>query len=54
MRASSSLAETLKTVYKGIGGEYYAGEDAWEYIREFMGVDLLKILSDIADSRETS
>lgn len=46
------IQETLKTLYKGIGGKYYYGDLAWQYIKDFTGIDLLKILEKIADSRK--
>lgn len=46
------IQETLETLYKGIGGKYYYGDAAWQYIKEFTGIDLLEILEKIAESRE--
>ena len=46
------IQETLETLYKGIGGKYYYGDAAWQYIKEFTGIDLLEILEKIADSRK--
>lgn len=46
------IQETLETLYKGIGGKYYYGDAAWQYIKEFTGIDLLEILEEIAESRE--
>lgn len=46
------IQETLKTLYAGIGGEYYYGDGAWQYIKEFTGIDLLEILESIAKSRK--
>lgn len=46
------IQETLQTVYAGVGGEYYFGESAWEYIKKETGIDLLKILEKIAENRE--
>lgn len=46
------IQETLKTLYNGIGGKYYYGDGAWEYIKEYTGIDLLEILEKIASSRE--
>ena len=42
------IQETLKAVYQGVGGKYYYGEHAWDYIHKYTGVNLLKILSEIA------
>lgn len=45
------IQETLKTLYKGVGGEYYAGEEAWEFVKKYTGVDLKKILEEIANEK---
>ena len=45
------IQETLKTIYAGVNGEYYAGDDAWAYIQEYSGYDLKAILTAIADKR---
>lgn len=34
------IQSTLARLYKEIGGEYYSGEDAWNYIKNETGVDL--------------
>lgn len=47
------IQDTLKTVYAGLGGEYYAGESAWTYVREKTGVDLKAILTEIANENAT-
>lgn len=46
------IQETLETLYKGIGGKYYYGDSAWQYIKDYTGIDLLEILENIADSRK--
>jgi len=46
------IQETLKTLYAGVGGEYYYGDTAWEYIKKYTGIDLLEILEEIADTRD--
>lgn len=46
------IQQTLETLYKGIGGEYYYGDAAWNYIFEETGINLLEILERIADERE--
>jgi hypothetical protein len=43
------IQDTLKTVYDGLGGEYYSGDSAWNYVRTKTGVDLKAILTKIAD-----
>ena len=46
------IQETLETLYRGIGGKYFYGDNAWKYIRELTGIDLFAILERIALSRE--
>ena len=46
------IQETLETLYTGIGGKYYYGDGAWQYIKEYTDIDLLEILETIAKSRE--
>ena len=46
------IQETLKTLYKGIDGEYYAGDEAWEYIQKTTKYDLKAILEEIAIRRD--
>jgi hypothetical protein len=48
---SIRIQETLKTVYAGIGGEYYGGDDAWIFLKEYTGIDLKAILIEIANER---
>lgn len=38
------IQKTLKTVYNGIGGKYYAGDEAWRFIKNYTGFDLKEIL----------
>jgi hypothetical protein len=45
------IQETLKTVYAGVSGEYYFGDDAWEFVRKETDINLLKILEDIAKGK---
>ncbi len=42
------IQNTLETLYKGIGGEYYYGDSAWEYVKNRTTIDLKQILEDIA------
>ncbi len=42
------IQNTLETLYKGIGGEYYYGDSAWDYVKKRTDIDLKKILEDIA------
>lgn len=34
------IQASLKKLYKEVGGEYYAGEDAWNYLMEQTGINL--------------
>jgi len=45
------IQETLKTVYAGVGGEYYFGDGAWDFVKKETGIDLLKILENIAEEK---
>lgn len=45
------IQQTLKTLYKGVKGEYHGGDDAWAYLEKYSGVDLKPILTEIADER---
>jgi len=42
------IQETLETLYKDIGGEYYYGDNAWEYVKRRTNIDLKSILEKIA------
>lgn len=48
------IQQTLQDLYKGLGGEYYYGDSAWEYVQKRSGVDLLGILKDIADEQTSN
>ncbi|QMU64566.1 MAG: ApaLI family restriction endonuclease [Flavobacteriaceae bacterium] len=45
------IQATLKTIYTGVKGQYYGGEEAWDFIKEYTGFDLKEILTIIADKR---
>lgn len=47
------IQRTLETLYKGVGGEYYYSNAAWEYVQERTGVDLLDILKRLAAENAT-
>jgi len=49
---AKKIQETLETLYNGIGGKYYYGDSAWDYVKQYTGIDLLEILESIAESRE--
>ena len=42
------IQDTLKALYERVNGRYYAGEDAWSYIRNETKIDLKKIIKAIA------
>ncbi|MDM8566662.1 ApaLI family restriction endonuclease [Candidatus Halobeggiatoa sp. HSG11] len=46
------IQDVLKTLYSGVEGEYYAGDEAWEYITQISGYDLKSILIEIAERRD--
>jgi len=46
------IQATLKTLYEGVGGEYYGGDETWNYVHRRTGVDLKGILSEIADANK--
>ncbi len=45
------IQETLETLYEGIGGEYYYGDAAWNYVRDKTAIDLKGTLEEIANER---
>lgn len=45
------IQETLRTLYEGIGGHYYYGEGAWDYVRTQTGTNLKAVLEEIAAER---
>ena len=45
------IQATLKTLYTGIGGQYYSGEDAWDFMKDYTGYDLKLILNKIAKEK---
>lgn len=46
------IQDTLKTLYNGVDGEYYAGDEAWDYLSKISGYDLKAILVEIAEKRD--
>jgi len=42
------IQSTLETLYNGLNGQYYYGDSAWNFIRDFTGVNLLEIIERIA------
>ncbi len=46
------IQETIKTIYAGVGGVYYSGDEAWTFVAEQTGINLLGILEKIAAENE--
>ncbi|MDD2725332.1 MAG: ApaLI family restriction endonuclease [Methylovulum sp.] len=46
---AKKIQETLKTLYKGIGGEYYLGNNAWDYVQDRTNINLKATLESIAE-----
>ena len=46
------IQATLQTLYAGMDGEYYASDQAWRYVKQKTGIDLLRLLQKIADEKE--
>ena len=42
------IQQTLETLYRGVNGQYYFGDAAWQYMKERTGVNLLAILKKLA------
>ena len=42
------IQQALETLYKGVGGKYFFGDAAWNYVQAQTGVDLLGILQKLA------
>ncbi len=45
------IQKILATYYKGVKGEYYGGDEAWNFVKKYTGYDLLEILTSIADKK---
>ena len=43
------IQEKLKSLYLDVGGQYYSGEDAWNFVKNETGVNLKGIFEDIAN-----
>lgn len=46
---AKNIQENLAIFYKGLGGQYYAGENAWNFLAKYTGYDLKDILIKIAN-----
>jgi ApaLI-like restriction endonuclease len=49
---AQKIQATLKTIYEGLGGQYFFGNEAWLEIKKKTNVDLHKILFEIAESMD--
>ena len=49
---AKKIQTTLETLYKGMDGEYYYADTAWDYVKEKTEIDLKEILEEIANERE--
>ena len=47
-KQAQRIQKTLETLYTGVGGEYYYGDGAWNYVQEYTKVNLKEILEKIA------
>jgi transposase-like protein len=47
------IQQTLETLYKGVNGQYYYGDAAWQYVKNRTGVDLLAIMQTLAQENAT-
>lgn len=43
------IQATLKKLYEDMGGEYYSGEDAWNYLMKETGVDLKALFNKVKE-----
>ncbi|AXG71149.1 ApaLI-like restriction endonuclease [Kordia sp. SMS9] len=48
------IQKILSTYYKGVNGEYYGGDEAWNFVKEYTGYDLSEILTSIADKKTSA
>ncbi|MBB3308650.1 hypothetical protein FHT78_000379 [Rhizobium sp. BK196] len=45
------IQQVLEDLYISLKGEYYYADSAWKFIREYTGVDLLAVISRIAEEK---
>lgn len=43
---AAGVQKKLRRLYEEIGGEYYSGKRAWEYLEQKTGIDLKQLLGD--------
>lgn len=53
---AKKIQDALKAIYTSadIQGEYYAGEEAWDYVKNTTSIDLKQILTEIVEERNNS
>ncbi|RCX17247.1 ApaLI-like restriction endonuclease [Anaerobacterium chartisolvens] len=52
-KKAQKIQNTLATLYSGVQGYYYSGDEAWEYILQSTGVNLKEILLEIANNESS-
>lgn len=45
------IQKTLETLYKGVNGDYYFGDTAWSFIKDYTDIDLKQIIVRIAEEK---
>jgi len=45
------IQDALKTIYIGLKGKYIIGDAAWNHVKEVTGIDLFRILTEVANER---
>ncbi len=48
------IQQTLAALYAGMGGAYYHGDAAWNYVSVETGIDLRRVIENIANHREVA
>jgi hypothetical protein len=48
---AARIQKTIETIYRGLNGQYYHSDKAWEYLKTKTGVDLKGILETLAKER---
>lgn len=48
-RQAISIQAKLRNLYEEIGGEYYSGENAWNYLKKETGIDLKDLFEDLKE-----
>lgn len=45
------IQRALEALYRDVGGQYYGGRPAWDYVMTLSGVNLLEIINQLASER---